>query len=230
MSRSSRASKWCLPATLLASMAFTVSACSSTPAQSPTTPPVSPPTSNTRSTAPSTTADSGAPTPVDSTTTPSPPGRSEDDSSSTTTSVLTPGKPLALSDFFNPSYGWSENRLDVADRGQIKGISAEISSCGAGSTTDGLELRLANKFTKIKFLIGQENKSDASDQKLTVEVKANNQQVALESVPFNVVKSFDVPVVGVNAFQIKFSLDPKVTNCGSTGSVTAVVFDAAIVS
>jgi hypothetical protein len=137
------------------------------------------------------------------------------------------GRPLTLSDFFQPTSDWQENRYDVAGKSQIQAIGTEVSSCGANSSNKNLELRLGNAFQTLSFTVGQADDSDAFDQNLTVEVIANNSQIDIQRVPFNQVKQFTEPVAGVNALQLRMYLDSQVQNCGR-GSVIGVLSGATL--
>lgn len=135
------------------------------------------------------------------------------------------GRPLHLNDFFAPSQNWAEKRYDIADKSQVQGIGTTVQYCGSGYTPQELELRLANNFDQLTFSVGQANDSQASDQSVSVEVLANNQQVEIRSVPFNQIQQFSIPVTGVNALKIQLSLDEDVPNCGRSGSAVAVLTD-----
>jgi hypothetical protein len=133
---------------------------------------------------------------------------------------------LGLADFFEPSSDWTESRFDVADKGQVQGVSARIDSCSA-SNSEVLELRLSNKFTRLSFQVAQANSSKTSDGTLTVEVSGNGRQLDVRKIAFNTVQEFGVPVQGVNATQIKFHLESLNGNCPS-GRVIAVLYDAKV--
>lgn len=132
------------------------------------------------------------------------------------------GQALTLADFFKPSDNWSESRYDLADKQGISGISAVVSSCN-DSSSQTLELRLANNFSNLTFSVGQANDSINSDQSLSVRVMGNNKQLDVQSVPFNKIQKFSVPVAGVNAMTLAIHLDNDAPSCG--GSVKAVVYD-----
>lgn len=134
------------------------------------------------------------------------------------------GQTLVLADFFNPDSDWTEGRYDVADRGSVSGIAREVSTCGLGGSVPTLELRLANNFDDLKFEVGQNNDSRSSDQTLTVRVEGNNKQLYVQTIPFNEVQDFSVPVADVNALKIQFYLDEQNENCYQ-GSVQAVIYD-----
>ena len=134
------------------------------------------------------------------------------------------GQTLVLADFFNPDSDWTEGRYNVADRGSVSGIAHEVSACGLGDSVPTLELRLANNFDDLKFEVGQDNDSRSSDQTLTVRVEGNNKQLDVQTIPFNEVQDFSVPVADVNALKIQFYLDEQNENC-SEGSVQAVIYD-----
>jgi hypothetical protein len=133
------------------------------------------------------------------------------------------GRRLTLDDFFNPNPRWEEERYDIADMRDVPGIGSEIAGC---SSTQELELRLGNNFDSLEFSVAQSNDSRESDQSVSVEVLANNEQVEIRSVPFNEVQSFTIAVRGVNALKIQMSLDDRVDDCG--GSVIAVLTDATL--
>jgi hypothetical protein len=134
---------------------------------------------------------------------------------------------LGLADFFEPSSDWTENRFDVADKGQVQGISARIDSC-SNSQAELLELRLSNKFTQLSFKVAQANSSKASDGVLTVEAFGNGRQLDVRKVPFNTVQEFAISVQGVNATQVKFHLEDPPTSSCPAGRVTAVFYDAKV--
>ena len=132
------------------------------------------------------------------------------------TSVLpppTPGRPLTLSNFFQPDSYWQENRYNIADKTQVQGIATTVDTCSA---TQGrvLELRLSNGFKMLNFSVGQSNNSLGSDQNLTIEVIANNAQIDIRHVPFNQLQQLTENVTSVNALQLRFYLDTQVTRCG----------------
>jgi hypothetical protein len=132
------------------------------------------------------------------------------------------GRKLTLSDFFNPSSAWEEDRYDIADAKNVNGIATPVATCYSDSPQE-IELRLGNNFKTFSFSVGQANNSTDSDQNVSVEVVGNNAQLEIKSVPFNVVQSFEIPVTGVNALKIRLVLDDKVADCG--GSVIAVITD-----
>lgn len=130
---------------------------------------------------------------------------------------------LRAADFFGRNPQWSEKRFDVADRGQVQGLGTVVASCSRDSG-ELLELRLSNKFQRLKFAVGQDNGSTGSAQILTVEVVGNNKQIDVRGVPFNTVQDFDISVSGVNALQVHFFLDKQKEGCGRQ-SVIAVFFN-----
>jgi hypothetical protein len=124
-----------------------------------------------------------------------------------------------------PSSAWQEKRYDIADQSQVQGIGTTVSSCGESADPVQLELRLANNFDTLTFSVAQANDSRASDQQLSVQVLANNQQAEIRSVPFNQIQQFAIKVPGVNALKIQLWLDDSVQNCGQSGSVNGVLTD-----
>ncbi|MGY1609210.1 MULTISPECIES: hypothetical protein [unclassified Geodermatophilus] len=158
-------------------------------------------------------------------------------SSQTTTSpsltptggVLEPessGEELGLEDFFQPNEAhWQENRFDIADQPDVQGMAAVASGCGSNYTRT-LELRLSNSFENLTFKVGQSNDSESSDQELTVEVLANNEQVEIRQVPFNQIQEFEIPVRAVNALKVQTYLNPDNPDC--RGSVIGVVHDVSV--
>jgi hypothetical protein len=135
------------------------------------------------------------------------------------------GRKLTLTDFHMPSSAWDEERYDIADEKDVQGIAAEVNQCGDSSPRE-LELRLGNNFEELTFSVAQANDSRDSDQQLSVEVLANNEQVEIRSVPFNQVQEFTIEVDGVNALKILFYLDDNVDDCG--GSVIGVLTDTTV--
>ncbi len=156
------------------------------------------------------------------------PSSSSGDSLSTPSATLLgpqdKGRQLGLTDFFNVSYLWSESRFDVADRKDVQGLATAVSACNQESS-QVLELRLSNSFSKLTFTVGQANDSAVSNQTLDVEIDGNNKQIDIRHIPFNQVQQFTVPVTGVNALKILFYLDNQVVGCGS-GSVRPVFFSS----
>ncbi len=69
-----------------------------------------------------------------------------------------------------------------------------------------IELRLANKFQKVTFNVGQANDSESSDLIVRVAVFADGKEIETVDVPFNDAHAFDVNVANVNA--LKFALTP----------------------
>lgn len=138
------------------------------------------------------------------------------------------GKRLTLADFFQPESYWTENRFDVADKGQIQGISHLVNSCSEGDP-ETLELRLRNYFKTLDFSVGQDNNSQGSNQVLMVAIYGNGAQVDIKRVPFNKVQNFSVSVQDVNALQLRFFLDRKVDDCGRK-TANVVVYDLKLTS
>jgi hypothetical protein len=124
-----------------------------------------------------------------------------------------------------PADIWEERRYDLADQKDVQGIAATVNQCGDYAPME-LELRLGNNFEELTFSVAQNNDSRDSDQELSVEVLANNEQVEIRSVPFNQLQDFTIDVSGVNALKILFYLDDNVEDCG--GSVIAVLTDATV--
>ena len=135
------------------------------------------------------------------------------------------GRKLTLADFHMPTNAWDEERYDIADQKDVQGIAATVQSCG-DSAPQELELRLGNNFEELTFSVAQGNDSRDSDQQLSVEVLANNEQVEIRSVPFNQIQEFTIDVDGVNALKILFYLDDNIDTCG--GSVIGVLTDTTV--
>lgn len=135
------------------------------------------------------------------------------------------GRRLTLADFHMPLDIWEERRYDLADQKDVQGIAATVEYCG-DSYPQELELRLGNNFEELTFSVAQDNDSFDSDQQLSVEVLANNEQVEIRSVPFNQIQEFTIDVEGVNALKILLYLDDNVDDCG--GSVTGVLTDVTV--
>ena len=183
-----------------------------------------------------TASDTSRPTPTGSTATASPSttssattrgsGNSSSSSGSSNSGALpsnAAGRELTLSDFFNPEESWEEDRYDIADAKQVPGLAATVEYCGNNDYAPELELRLGNNFSRLTFSVGQANDSLDSDQAVSVEVVGNNAQIEIQSVPFNEIRDFTIPVTGVNALKIRMWLDDKVAGCG--GAVNVVVTD-----
>jgi len=181
--------------------------------------------------------------PTDSMTGPSSPAVTQSSPSSSNTSTpgittasasATPGQtvpsaranqPLGLADAQAKVGEWEESRYEIADRSDVRGMGVPVTYCGdnSGVSNAMLEYRLANRFKTLSMSISQANSSKQSDQQLTVAVIANGSQLDIQTVPFNQVKPVQVPVLGVNALQIRLSLNEKVKDCGYGGGVTGVI-------
>src|SRR5664280_2467155 len=132
-------------------------------------------------------------------------------------------QPLGLADAQAKVGEWEESRYEIADRSDVRGIGVPVTYCGdSGMSTAMLEYRLANRFKTLSMSISQANSSKQSDQQLTVAVIANGSQLDIQTVPFNQVKPVQLPVLGVNALQIRLFLNEKVKDCGN-GGVTGVI-------
>ncbi len=134
-------------------------------------------------------------------------------------------EPLGLNDFFRPSDDWEANRYDIAGRSDVQGIAATVGYCGE-SYAEEIELRLSNKFASLDFKVGQADNSESSDQDLTVEVLANNEQAEIRAVPFNQVQQFTIDVDSVNAVKIRFYIDSISGGC--EGSVIGVLHETTV--
>lgn len=132
--------------------------------------------------------------------------------------------PLGLSDFFEPQSAWREDRRDVASERDLKGLSADLSSCG-DAYAQTLELCLGNKFEALALKAGLSNKSESSNQTMVVEVRANGKQVEIQRIPFNKVQPLTISVVDVNALIFKAYLDDSNDDCGQLGSAEGVLWD-----
>lgn len=132
------------------------------------------------------------------------------------------GKQLTLGDFFTPSNNWTENRYSIADKDGISGISASVNGCYE-SDAISLELRLANRFNRLSFSVGQSNDSPHADQTLVVRIATTDKKLDVKKVSFNSIQPFDIDVTGINAVSIEIYLDADSAKCG--GDVKAVVFD-----
>ena len=176
------------------------------------------PTSSSAQT-PSNTEMTPAPSDVDTPTEPL-----ETDATTSGPPALEPGV-IGLDSFFEPSADWTENRFDVADRGQVKGVSAEITQCGQAFET--LEMRLSNKFKALKFTAGQDNSSESSDDLLIISVNTNGKQADVRKIKFNTVQEFNISVDGVNAVQLSFTRSRPDGQCFSK-DIRAVLFDGTL--
>ena len=129
-------------------------------------------------------------------------------SADATTNGLTPenskGRELRLSDFQQPnsSSNWEEKRYDIASTTNTMGVGTKLDWVHNGE----IELRLANKFQKVTFNVGQANDSESSDLIVRVAVFADGKEIETVDVPFNDAHAFDVNVANVNA--LKFTLTP----------------------
>ncbi len=83
-----------------------------------------------------------------------------------------------------------------------------------------LELRLAHRFTNLKMKFGQANNSQSSDNAVLVDILKNGTKIDSQSVPFDVVQSFDEDITDANSLKLQFHIDPA--KCVQ-GGVTAVV-------
>ncbi|WP_347352158.1 hypothetical protein [Intrasporangium sp.] len=104
-------------------------------------------------------------------------------------------------------------------------MTAQIGECD-NEAAQALEMRLANKFDRVKFSVGQANDSDTSKNILSVAIPANGKQLDVRNIPFNRVQDFNVKVEGVNALEISLGQTRRDGDC--TGSVRAVIFDGSL--
>lgn len=88
-------------------------------------------------------------------------------------------------------------------------------------------MRLANKFDRVKFSVGQSNDSTSSKYTLIVAVTANGKQLDVRNIPFNRVQDFSVGVDGVNALEISLRRNLSDQSCGSD-AIRAVIFDSSL--
>ena len=133
------------------------------------------------------------------------------------------GTVLGLSDFFEPSSSWVESRYEVADQADVLGISTEVTT-SSEAQPEQLELRLANKFNQLDFVVGQANDSRSSSETLVVQVLGNDKQLDVQRVPFNTLQPISVTVTDVNAVKINLYLEPG----GSLDGVDAVISDIVV--
>jgi hypothetical protein len=146
-----------------------------------------------------TTSNSGSALPTRAPATPATPGPLE-------TSVS--GQPLGLSHVFEVVGQWTEDRYDIADRTEVRGIGVPVNTCGKGNSAPSLELRLAHRFKTLSMNVGQANTSPSSDATLEVEIVANNQQVDSRSVPFDQIQPIEVSAQDVNPLMVRMWLEP----------------------
>lgn len=132
------------------------------------------------------------------------------------------GRPLSLSEFFQPDGEWSEDRYDIASQSGVQGAGVTLQSCYENQA-QVLELRLSNAFSTLSFSVGQANDSKTSTLNLVVEVVANNRQIDIQRVPFNKVQTFVEPATSVNAVQIRLYPEAATGNCGYDDSIVGVV-------
>ena len=133
------------------------------------------------------------------------------------------GTVLGLSDFFEPPSSWVESRYEVADQADVLGISTEVTT-SSEAQPEQLELRLANKFNQLDFVVGQANDSRSSSETLVVQVLGNDKQLDVQRVPFNTLQPISVTVTDVNAVKINLYLEPG----GSLDGVDAVISDIVV--
>lgn len=133
----------------------------------------------------------------------------------------TKGRDLAVNDFFEPDdHVLKDGLYNVATLTDQKGVGATV---GSGSQKVEAELRLANRYEKFTFNVGQANNSKSSDEILHVEVNKNGANDSIVEVPFNETRPVEVDAANVNALKIVLSCQPKE---GSTcrDEITAVLY------
>jgi hypothetical protein len=128
------------------------------------------------------------------------------------------GRPLGLSDIFSTDGEWKEERYDISDTSNVFGMATALGSCGG--TPAQLELRLAHRFNNLKMKVGQANNSASADDIVIVDAVKNGTKVDSQSVPFDIVQSFDENITDANSLKLDFHLDPA--KCEGAG-VTLVV-------
>lgn len=128
------------------------------------------------------------------------------------------GRELGLNDMFSADDEWAEDRFDIADQAQIRGLGAEIDCHDAPIA---LELRLARQFESLRMNVGQANDSPSSDGAVVVEIQGNGKQLDIREIPFDRVQPFDVSVSAMNAVKVLVSFQQE--SCGSADSAIAVI-------
>jgi hypothetical protein len=118
------------------------------------------------------------------------------------------GRVLHLSDVFLLVGSWAEERYDLADESGVLALGAKVQCSGSdGGPTASLELRLANRFSRLTFEVGQATNSETSDVPLVVDVIANSTEKRdNRTVPYNKTQNFDIDVRSVGAVKINFTL------------------------
>jgi hypothetical protein len=128
------------------------------------------------------------------------------------------GRELGLNDMFSADDEWAEDRFDIADQAQIRGLGAEI-SCREAPIA--LELRLARQFEALQMNVGQANDSPSSDGAVVVEIQGNGKQLDIREISFDRIQPFDVSVSAMNAVKVLVSFQQE--SCGSPDAAIAVI-------
>lgn len=133
----------------------------------------------------------------------------------------TKDRDLAVNDFFDPDdHVLKDGLYNVATLTDQKGVGATV---GSGSQKVEAELRLANRYEKFTFNVGQANNSKSSDETLHVEVNKNGANDSIIEVPFNETRPVEVDATNVNALKIVLTCQPKEgTMCRD--EITAVLY------
>jgi hypothetical protein len=114
---------------------------------------------------------------------------------------------------------WREDRFDIADKAQIRGIGVEV---GCGNTPDVLELRLARQFQTLNMNVGQSNDSASSDGSVIVEVLGNGKQLDIHEIPFDRIQPFEIPIDAVNALKIQVLFEKESCDYGRDTAIAVV--------
>ena len=101
--------------------------------------------------------------------------------------------------------------------------------CNSNGPQAVIELRPADRFSKLSFNIAQANNSQSSNASLIVDVIANaDDKLDNHAIPFNKIQSFSENIADVGAVKIEFTV-PCPQN-SDEGSVVAVLENMTVTS
>ncbi len=136
------------------------------------------------------------------------------------------GRDLTTADFFDYPQGWRDGRFDVAGQKGLQGVAGTLSDCDDEPDDDSpvIEMRLANKFTKLSMKVGQSDSSPTSDVVVAVKVIGNGTFIDTVRVPFNRISPLPpISVKNVNALKIQVWLTGE--KCTYSSEVEAVLME-----
>ena len=134
------------------------------------------------------------------------------------------GRALTTADFFATPEDWADGRFDVAGQQDLAGIGGPLYRCRdePSDSSDPIEIRLANNFTRLSMKVGQSDDSESSSSVVNVKLLGNGKYLDTVQVPFNKISVLEAQVTGVNALKMQIWMGGE--NCDGE-PVRAVLMD-----